>query len=55
MATPGEFRMWFQAKLPARFAYLQERRHNCEKLDEEARRTLIAALERELVRLGGCP
>ncbi len=52
---PAQFRQWFQAEFPERFAYLQERRHDCEKFDEEARRTLIAALERELVRWGGCP
>ncbi len=52
---PAEFREWFQAKYPDRFAYLQQHRHHCEKLDEAARRTLIAILEQELRRLGGWP
>ncbi len=52
---PTEFREWFQTKFPERFAYLQECRRQHTKLDEEARRTLIAALERELTGLGGRP
>ena len=52
---PAQFRQWFEGKYPDRFAYLQERRHHCERFDEEARRTLIATLERELRRLGGWP
>ncbi len=52
---PVEFREWFQARFPERFAYLQQRRQQHTKLDEQARRTLIAVLERELTRLGGCP
>jgi len=50
---PAEFREWFQAKFPERFAYLQECRCHCAKLDEQARRTLIVVLERELRHLGG--
>jgi hypothetical protein len=50
---PIEFREWFQATFPERFAYLQELRHRHGKLDAEARRTLIAVLEQELRRLGG--
>jgi hypothetical protein len=49
------FQEWFQAKFPERFAYLQDCRRQHAKLDEQARRTLIAVLERELVRLGGWP
>jgi hypothetical protein len=52
---PAEFRQWFQAKFPERFAYLQDCRRQHAKLDEQARRTLIAVLERELRRLGGWP
>ena len=52
---PREFREWFGAKFPEGLAYLQERRWRCGKFDEQARRALIAALERELIRLGGCP
>jgi hypothetical protein len=52
---PVEFREWFQARFPKRFAYLQRRRQQHTKLDEEARRTLITVLEGELRRLGGCP
>ncbi len=51
---PAEFRQWFQSKFPERFAHLQEYRRQSTKFDE-ARRTLIAALERELVCWGGCP
>jgi hypothetical protein len=52
---PIEFREWFGAKFPDRFAYLQELRRRCGKFDEEARRALVAAMEKELRRLGGCP
>jgi hypothetical protein len=52
---PIEFRQWFQAKFPERFAYLQQRRRQCARLDEQARLTLIAVLEQELTRLGGSP
>jgi hypothetical protein len=52
---PAEFRQWFQAKFPERFAYLQDRRRQHARFDEQARRTLIAVLERELRRLGGWP
>ncbi len=52
---PAEFRQWFEAKFPQRFAYLQDCRRQHAKLDEQARRTLIAALERELRRWGGWP
>ncbi len=52
---PVEFREWFQAKFPKRFAYLQERRRQCAKFDEQARRTLITVLEQDLRRLGGRP
>ena len=52
---PVEFREWFQAKFPERFAYLQEHRRRCGKFDEQARRALIAVLEQELVQWGGWP
>lgn len=52
---PRQFREWFGARFPQRLAYLQERRRQCVKFDAEARRALIAVLERELIHLGGCP
>jgi hypothetical protein len=52
---PLEFREWFQAKFPERFAYLQQRWRQCARLDEQARRRLIGVLEQELRRLGGWP
>ena len=52
---PVEFREWLQAKFPKRFTYLQDCRRQHAKFDEQARRTLIAVLERELRRLGGWP
>jgi hypothetical protein len=50
---PVEFREWFQAKYPERFAYLQECRRRRARFDEEARRMLIAVLESELRHFGG--
>ncbi len=52
---PAEFREWFQMKFPDRFAYLQQRRRQCAKFDAQSRRRLIAVLELELRRWGGCP
>ena len=54
-ARPREFREWFQSQFPERFTYLQQRRRQCSKLDEEARRALMTVLEQELIRLGGWP
>ncbi len=54
-ANPREFREWFERQFPDRFAYLQERRRQCGRLDEQARRALMAILEQELIRLGGWP
>jgi hypothetical protein len=52
---PLEFRPWFQVKFPEHFAYLQDCRRQHARLDEQVRRTLIAVLAREFVRLGGWP
>jgi 5-methylcytosine-specific restriction endonuclease McrA len=53
--NPVEFMEWFQAKFPERFTYLQSMRHFRAKFDEEARRAMMAHLEEELRKLGGCP
>lgn len=53
--NPIEFMEWFAARFPERFAYLQSMRHFRAKFDEEARRAMIARLEDELRKLGGCP
>jgi hypothetical protein len=50
-----EFLEWFQAKFPERFAVLQAKRHFVAKFNEDARRAMIARLEEELRKLGGCP
>ncbi len=52
---PAEFRQWFQTKFPARLAHLEELRRQHGRFDEQARRRLIAVLERELRHLGGWP
>jgi predicted nucleotidyltransferase len=49
---PLGFRQRFQTRLPGHFAYLQQRRRRCARLDGQARRMRIAMLERELTRLG---